>query len=491
MMSFVAVLGPARNVLASPGKSEAVICDDVSDPATLDPQKQFTEKNRTILQHIYEELIRLNSDGKFEPWLAESWKRLNPLTVRFRLRQGVFFHNGEPFDAESVRFTIQRYVDPATGFPGAPFVVSIASATVIDKYTVDIHTHFPDGILLYRLAVIVLIVPSQHPQQSEPYNLEEKPVGTGPFVFDQWKKGNQVVLKANRNYWRKEVPKIQSLQFKFLPVDGQLDALGKGEVDLVTELPGTQTLKFKENPKTDVIKRETFSTVAGLFNTSKPPLSDKRVRQAINHAVNKEELIRYDLLGNGKILASLTMSGEVGHNSTLVPYKYDLDLARQLLKEAGFSNGFTLKTLVRSQGERTAKIIAKQLEAINVKLEIQAVRSDADIIAAFQTGGWDFGVASLPDPMAHSFFIQSIILYSRSPFSLMKSPDYDRLLEQMVTEIDPQKQEVLARALDKYVYDESLGVFTYQRIRTYGISKRFHFTPYITGIHYFDEVEIH
>jgi peptide/nickel transport system substrate-binding protein len=466
------------------------VCDDVADPKTLDPQKQFTEKNRTILQHIFEELVRINPEGKLEPHLAQSWERLTPLTVRFHLRPSVKFHNGEDFSAEAVRFSIQRYLDPNTGFPGAPFISSISSATVVDPLTVDVHTHYPDGLLLHRIASIILIVPPKYVSESAPDVLEKLPVGTGPFKFEHWEKGREVVLVANDSYWKMGVPKVKELHFRFLSSAQQVEALMQGKIDLLTEMPGTWTLKAKENPKTDVLKRASFYTVVGLFNTAKGPLSDVRVRKAINFAINREELIRYDLLGNGITLASITMPGEIGHNSSLVPYPFDLQKARALLKEAGYDKGFELKTLLRAQGERTAGIIAKQLEAIGIKIVNKTVSSDGEVIEAFQKGVWDLGIAALPDPMAHSFFIQSIVLYSKSPFSLQKDSIYDSKLEQMASEIDPKQQEILAKSLDKYVYDNALCIFTYQRIKTYGISRRLKFSPYVTGVHYFDNAEI-
>lgn len=476
------------NLFGAPGV--LTVCDDVADPKTLDPQKQFTEKNRTILQHVYEELIRIDPEGKLAPHLAQSWERLNPLTVRFHLRPGVKFHNGEIFSAEAVRFSIQRYLDPKIVFPGAPFIASISSATVVDSLTVDIHTHYPDGLLLHRIASIILIVPPKYFSESPLEVLEIMPVGTGPFKFVRWEKGREVVLMVNDSYWKPGLPKLKELRFRFLPFNDQVEALMRGEVDLLTEMPGTWTLKAKENPKTDVLKRASFYTVVGLFNTSKGPLSDVRVRRAINFAINREELIRYDLLGNGVPLASITMPGEIGHNASLVPYPFDLRKARALLKEAGYEKGFELRTLVRAQGERTAGIISKQLESIGINIVNKTVSSDGEVIEAFQKGGWDLGIAALPDPMAHSFFIQSIVLYSKSPFSLQKDSVYDGKLEQMATEIDPKRQDALAQSLDKYIHDEALCIFTYQRIKTYGISRRLKFSPYVTGVNYFDKAEV-
>jgi len=467
-----------------------VICDDITDLATMDPYHQYTEKNRGILQQVYEELIRINAEGKFEPILAESWERINPLTVRFHLRPNISFHNGEPFNADAVDFSVHRALNPATQFPGLPFISSISSATVVNPLTVDIHTHFPDGLLLHRLGIALLITPPKYIREKGEMSLQDTPIGTGPFIFDRWDKGRQIVLKANPQYWRPGLPKVKELKYLFLQNEKQQEEFFAGRVDFMTEMPGTLTLKAKENPHTDVMKRDTLYTVVGHFNTSKGPLSNRMVRQAMNHAIDRLEIIRFDVLGNGRELASMTMPGEIGHNAGLKPYRFNIGLAKDLMKKAGYPDGFQMKAIARFHGARTAGIIAKQLEKIGITVSVTVAASDLDVMSALQKGDWDMGIAALPDPMAHSFFIQSLVLYSRSPFSLHHDPGYDKKMEQMVSELDPEKQDKLGQELDKYIFDEALCLFTFQRIRTYGVSRRLRFRPSITGNNYFETADL-
>jgi peptide/nickel transport system substrate-binding protein len=244
------------------------------------------------------------------------------------------------------------------------------------------------------------------------------------------------------------------------------------------------------NANTKVVKKETFYTLTTTFNTARGPLKDRRVRQAMNYAINKADLIRYDLLGNGNEIASLSMPGEVGFNPDLKPYEFDLAKARQLLKETGLPLPIKLKTLTKAQGDRTARIIAKQLKAAGIELDIYGVTTDADAIRDLASKDMDIGIAGLPDGMGHSTFLQSIMLYSKSPFSLQKDPDYDQRLEAVVAELDPVKHEKMARELDRYVHDEALSLFTYQRIRTYGLSRRIRFDPNRNGRLYLNRIEV-
>jgi len=460
------------------------VCDDVIEPVTLDPLKEFSEKNHTIIQQIFDGLVRFDPEGRIEPALAVSWSRLDPLTMEFKLRAGVRFHDGEPLDAEAVRFSLERFADPREGFPGAGFLNSIDRVEIVDKGTVRVTTRFPDGILLHRLAGLVTILPPRYIAEHGQAYFSSHPVGTGAFRFIRWDAGRRIVLGANEDYWSGGTPKFKELVFIFLPIEKQVEGLLGGDVDIVTELPGTATLKVMRNGSTRIIKRESFYTIGSSINTSTGPLVDKRVRQAINYAIDREALIRYDLLGNGKALASLTMAGEIGHDPSLRPYPYDPKKARKLLAEAGYPKGVRLRAVVKAQGERTMRIISSQLKKVGISLDMR-LTTDATVIHDIQNGSWDFTFGGCPDPMAHSFFIQSIFLSSMSPYSLLRDETYDRLLGKMVAALEPEAQQQAGMELDRYVHDEALSVFTYQRIKTYGVSKRIHFTPSITGMPYF------
>lgn len=461
---------------------DLVICDDVAGPATLDPHKQFSEKNHTLLQQIYEGLVRFDPNGKIEPALAESWERVSPLSMRFHLRKGVVFHNGEPFTAESVRYSIARYLNPETHFPAIGFISSLDHAEILDDYTVDIVTTFPDGLLLNRLAGFILIVPARYFQDEGTEAIEGHPVGTGPFLFKSMQNGKSIFLSANKSYWDPRFPKVSGLEFRFLPLEEQIQGLLRGEVDFVTELPGTRTTETMG--KAFVIKKDTYYTVTASLKLDKKPLSDPRVRQALNYAINRDEIVRYDLLGNGSPLATMTMPGEEGHDATLTPYPFNLEKAKDLLKMAGYPGGFEINALVKDQAIRTAKIIKKQLESVGVTLNIK-LTTDSSILADASSKSWDMVMAACPDPMSHSFFIQSIVLYSKSPYSQSRNEKFDSLLENMVMTLDEGERKKKAIALDRLIYDEAWSLFTYQRLKTYGVSRHVRFIPPVTGMPHF------
>jgi peptide/nickel transport system substrate-binding protein len=482
---FLAGLLPSASA-AGPSVAETVlrICDDVKDPSSLDPYQVFTEKEHTILQQILEGLVRFDPDGKLEPCLAESWERVDPLRMRFHLRRGVKFHNGEVLDSRAVKFSLEKYINPQTKYPGFGFISTISGVEVVDDHTVDVMTAIPDGLLLNRLAAWIHIVPPDTFLRVGDDGFAQHPVGTGPFKFEEWKKGDRIILSANKEYWMPGFPKVDKLVFLFREFDTQFEMLKAGKIDLMTECPGTRTIWVMDNPGTSIIKRNTFWTVGAMMNINKPPLSDVRVRKAMNMALNKSEMLQYEALNNGTSLATFTMKGEEGHNSALVPYEFNLEKARRLLEEAGVKTPLVLKTSVREQGVRVAGAIRAQLKDIGIELDLH-VFSDAEMIQKLQSESWDLGIAGLPDPMCSSFFISSILLYSKSPFSITRSPEFDHKLEAMMTVLDDKERARLGRELDAYVYNEVLGLFTVQKVKTYGVNERLRFIPSVTGMSHF------
>jgi peptide/nickel transport system substrate-binding protein len=202
-------------------------------------------------------------------------------------------------------------------------------------------------------------------------------------------------------------------------------------------------------------------------------------------ALDRDEIIHYESLNNGKPIATMSMRGEEGHNASLIPYEFNPAKARQLLSDAGVKPPLVLKTLVREQGARVAGAIKAQLEEnIDVKLDVH-VFADADVIKALQSEEWDLAIAGLPDTWGSMFFLSSIFLYSRSPFSLTHSPDFDKKLEAMMMILDDKERDLYGKELDSYIYNQALGLFTFQRIKTYGVNERLRFIPSVTGVHYF------
>ncbi|MBL8023640.1 MAG: ABC transporter substrate-binding protein [Elusimicrobia bacterium] len=468
-----------------------VVCDDNVDPGALDPFFTFSEKKFTLLQQMLEGLVRFDSEANIVPSLAKSWERVSPLRMRFHLRHGVRFHNGEPFNAESVRFTLERSLDPKTGSPLQGFLASIDRIEDVDPYTVDIITKFPDGLLLRRLAGLVLLVPPKDYENKGPSRFAKSPNGTGPFKLKYWSSGKEIVMERNVDYWDSSLPKIDELVMSFLPnVDEQLEGLLDGHVDLMTELPGTYTLKVAEAPNAHIVKKEALYAVGGHFNTAIPPFNDVRVRQAVNYALNKAEFIRYDLLGNGEAVSTVATPGQIGYNKKLIPYPFNLSKAKELLREAGVQLPITIDVFLVPFVERPARIAKKQLEAIGINAVLH-VFPDGDAVEEFKKGTWNLGMATFPSPTAHVSFSEGLLFYSKSHFSMHKDPSFDSAFEKAMMILDSKESDLAFQEIERKVHEDALGMFLYRRIKTYAVSQRINFRPYLTGMpHYSDAVSI-
>ncbi|MBI5201620.1 MAG: ABC transporter substrate-binding protein [Elusimicrobia bacterium] len=464
------------------------VCDDVADPPSLNPYQVFSEKTHAILQQFLEGLVRFGPDGDILPALAERWERRDETTTRFYLRRGVRFHDGSPLDAAAVKFSLERYVDPAARFVGYGFVKTLAGVDAIDEHTVDVRTHGPDGLLLNRLAAWVHVVPPGYYRGAGDAGFAERPVGTGPFKFARWEKGRRLVLEANRDYWRPDVPKVDVLSLEFIPAERQVDALLAGEVDVLTSLPGTRTLEVQRGTGTYVVKKPSFYTIAGTFNLDRKPLSDPRVREALNLAVDRDTLVRFDVFGNGTPIGTLSLSREDGHDASVPPYPYDPKRARRLLKEAGYPGGVKLKALLKANAQRTGRILAKQWAELGIDVQF-TVFTDADINRYFpgERAQFDLAIYDCPDPMYHAFFIRNIFLSSESPFSLSKDAGIDERFAKLVAAIEPEERRRVSEDLDRYVHERFLALPTYERLRTYGLRRGTAFTPATSGMSYFLE----
>jgi peptide/nickel transport system substrate-binding protein len=302
-----------------------------------------TESEYTITSHIYDTLLEMDSNGKIRAGLATKWEMIDPLTVRLSLREGVTFHNGEAFDANAVKFSIEHFNDKNM-FTTA-MLQPISEVVILGPHSVDVKLSRPDGSIFRKLAIWVKIFPPKYISKIGVTNFEKKPVGTGPFTIDSIVPGKKLVLRKNPRYWRKDYPSVERVEFYYVEDPKErLKWVTDGGAHIITNMESRDVIEIAKTNRYDVIKHPAFFVVFGIFNLEKAatPLKDVRVRKAINYSINREVLERLILRGNGRIVASLTMPNEIGHDASLNPYGYKLTLAKQMMKQAGYEKGFSL-----------------------------------------------------------------------------------------------------------------------------------------------------
>jgi peptide/nickel transport system substrate-binding protein len=346
-----------------------------TDPASLHPLLQTGLLEASVYANIYDPLIALDADGRLQPALAEAWEARDERSWVFRLREGVVFHNGERFDAESVRFTIQQMLEPATGSPIRAQLDAIERVETPDPRTAVVVTKEPFAPLLAELTGLMMLPPARAARLGAD-DLADHPVGTGSFRFVERVRDDKVVLEANRRGWRGE-PAVARLEFKAIrePLV-RWAALRTGEVDLAGGVPPEQVASL-EREGLRVMSRPGVQTLYLRLNARKPPLDDPRVRRAIEHAVDLDQLIATAYGGRARRVNGPYPPQVFGYDADAPTQRYDPGLARALLREAGVRDG-TVLTLETPRGryprdEQVGQLVAGYLAEAGLKTRIQVL----------------------------------------------------------------------------------------------------------------------
>jgi peptide/nickel transport system substrate-binding protein len=453
------------------------VIDSSTEPITLHPHRSFDQYSDVIISQVYEGLIDYDSDGRLVPRLAVRWEKLSPTRYRFWLRKGVRFHNGEPFDARAVRFSVERQIHRMP--PAANSVVFDPDlrAEIIDPYTVDLVTGRPDARLPSTLPMFLMILPPKYLTDVGDDGLEHHPIGTGPYRYRDRKRGHWIRLTANPDYWQPDLPHIKDVTFLFVPRYQQFDALMQGKSDLVTKLRGTDCLHVMTGPNTRVTKRhEAVALWISLKNTD-GPFADRRVRQAVGYAINREHLIEYVDKGSSASVSIPSNSIEYGYNPELRPYPFDLDRSRRLLSEAGYPQGFKVRVLVSEDTSDMVRAIQTQLKMVGVEMDLTVVPWGKFLRLITETKNvpeqtapeWDMTAWITANPTLHAFFMPMALFYSKSPYAIVSDPLFDRTYLSYVTEENPELRQKLLNDLQARALNEAYGIYIAQRVQIYGL----------------------
>lgn len=354
----------------------------VNDANNLDPHFFSLLAAQEVVHHkVYEGLVKLGGGNDYEPMLATSWKQVDEVTWEFALREGVQFHDGTPFNANAVKQTIARVLDKKIASPRANLFESIKEVKVLDDYHVQFILHAPYAPLLSVLAGGEGAILS--PKAIEQYGLElsKHPVGTGPFTFQSWTPGQEIVLVKNEAYWG-EKPKLEKVVFKTVPeATTRLAMVETGEAQIALQVPVTELERVQNSPSMTLGRYEAFYVDFIGFQVKQKPFDDVRVRQAIAYATDRDAIIKgvYNQVG---VSATSTMGRQVvGFSPNIQGYPYDLNKAKQLLSEAGYPNGFTATIYTNDNKERmnVAEVLQSQLKGIGINLNINVLEYGAFI----------------------------------------------------------------------------------------------------------------
>src|SRR5712691_9430599 len=344
---FLVPLGAAA---APAGK--VVIAQGV-DPTTLDMMNQSETPASNLGRHIFDTLYERDQSLKVVPALAtEMPKLVGPTTWEVKLRKGVKFHNGEDFDADSAKWSLERLAGGQGKLRGATFFAPIERVEIVDPYTVRVHTKKPWPTFTVVMTFVQggMYPPTAYKDKDTTF-ISRTPIGTGPYKFVRWAKDEEIVLEANANYFR-GAPKIKTVVFRPIPDDAvRVAALQNGEIDVAVNIPPHLASIIEKHPKIFLSTAPSIRTIQLMIYTHqmdanhKPtgpyngPTADKRVRQAIAYAVDADEIIKGVMDGKAVRVATMLPSMHFGYDPSLKPIKQDLARTKKLLADAGLPNG--------------------------------------------------------------------------------------------------------------------------------------------------------
>jgi peptide/nickel transport system substrate-binding protein len=473
---------PSTGGGSAPSKDTLIVGQE-ADAGTLDPQKQGKMPDMNILINIFDTLVTRDENNELAPGLATEWKALDDLTWEFKLRQGVAFHNGEPFNAEAVKFSIDRLNNPDTKSPIVE-LKSVQEVKVIDEYTVHVITSAPDPILPNKTVLFGgVIVPPKYIQEHGDEHFAKNPVGTGPFKFVSWTKDSEVVMEANEDYWG-GAPAVKNLIFKIIPNTSNMAAsLRTGEIDIAANIRSEVAIQVQGQPDIEVVSAPGIRTYYVVLDTlADTPLKNKLVRQAINHAVDVETIIATVLEGHAERVATLVPKQNFGYDPSIEPYVFDLEKAKALMAEAGYPNGFSIDFDANSLDADIAQVIAAQLEQIGIKANINLMDNAtliANITAKEASPMYYMGNTGWTMDAMSNF--QSYVRSDRR-YNRWHNPEADALVDIEETTIDPKVRQEAITKIQQYLKEEAPFLYLYQTNNLYGMRSNVEWKPNPIGV---------
>ena len=450
------------------------------DVTSLLPPDTSDNPSMIVEKHIFEGLIAYDENMNIVPVLAKSWSVSEDGTeYTFKLRKGVVFHDGTPFNAYAVKKTFDYILTHNVAYRKKLFEPYIKSVEVVDDYTVKFVLKFPFAPFLNFLChpAAMIMSPKAIEKYDDPSELSKHPVGTGPFKLKEWIPGERIVLVKNENYWRKGYPKLDGIIFMPIP-EGVTRALKvqTGSADIAVNIPVVLAEKLEKSRNIDVVKAPTLRVVFIGFNLKRKPFDDVRVRKALNYAIDKKTLCKTIMRGIATPSDSPVSAFIKDHYPT-GGYPYDPQKAKELLKEAGYPNGFSVELITPKgrypQDYETAIAIQSMLKKIGVKVKVTTMEWPTYVSRVLKTDDYDMHLLGWSPSTGEAIWVLDPLLTKGSIFNTTyyHNPKFEELLEKAKKEMDPKKRHELLAEAQKIVVDDAPWIFLYNIYQIFAKSK--------------------
>ena len=455
------------------------------EAVTLYPYGSNDTISAKMTINIFDRLIEVDSYGNFQPGLAESWKIETPTTIRLNLRSNVTFHNGARFTAKDVEYSIAKMiVAPEVEHISNP----IKNTEILDNYTILVHLHKPFAPIIAHFTHATMAIVNKEYTENVGDDINQKPVGTGPYKFKTWNRGENLLLEANTVYWG-GAPKIANLDFIVIPETAdRVAALEDGIIDIAYDIDGIYRNKVNKNKNLQLIEKPIARIEYLGFNIEKgknPIWKDKRVREAVALAIDIDGIIDSVLFGAGTPADSLLYKTVIGHYGGLKPRTRDIEKAKKLLAEAGVTPGTKVKMWTSGdQRQKILEVVQVNLREIGIDASIEVYEwgrfldgtgnglHDMFVLGwTTVTGDADYGIYNQVHTKAFG---------SAGNRAFYSNIEVDNLLDLARVELDPVKRDDMYKQIQIILYEDLPFIPIFYKLGNIGASrtvKGFNFDP--------------
>ncbi len=501
LRSLVATIALGLAAAAAPAAAQTLTMGYAAAVTSIDPHWHNLGPNNMLGMHIFDRLVERDARARPYPALAESYRAISETVWEFKLRPGVTWHDGKPFTADDIVFTVER----APNVPNSPggfggFLRSIARIEVIDPRTIHIHTKDPHPLLPLDLASVAII--ARHAAtgaDNEAFNSGRAAVGTGPYRLGAYRSGDRVELVRNDAWWGGREP-WERVTVRFLLNDGaRTAALLAGDVDLIEQIPTTDLARLRREQRLTVTEIPSLRTLfispdysrSGATplvtdNAGTPlernPFLDVRVRRALSMAINRDALVERGMDGAATATAQWLPEGAFGYNPAVRPMAFDAEGAKRLLAEAGFPDGFRLTLATPNDrwpnDSRIAQAVGQMWSRIGVRTTIDAMPFTAFVPRrtrqehAIQIGAWGSSSGE-----ASNYLLAIVATFDRakltgaSNMTRHSDPRLDAFLARGSATMDDERREAIWKEATAYYAEQVPMIQLLQYLNTWAVRR--------------------
>ena len=453
-----------------------------SEPITLDPQFADGVNEYTVLVNIMDGLFTTGENVEVVPRLVESWEQLDDLTWEFTLRPDIVFHNGEPLTSEAVKASYDRSMDPDLAVLNTwGGDVNLESVEIVDDLTFRFITSEFTPQMLARLANDHFIFPPQYLAENDAATIARNPVGTGPYVFQEWVAGENITMTTNPDYWGDPQPSVETVVWRFIPEHAtRLASLETGEIDLADALLPTAIADLEAAEHLEAVSVEGTRRVYIGLNTLLPPTDDVRVRQAINYGTDIEAIC--ETIFGGATTRMRNWMEPAFQNPEVEGYRYDPELARQLLAEAGYPDGVSVTLDYARTGslgiEEFPQAIAISLREVGIEVELNLLENNILTERIEQASLGDAEAVGNMYLRSNASYFDPGLTYSYwrpaddDNGTGYANPEFVALLDQILTSGTPEERLEWAYEAQEIFMEDAPGLFLWYEPKIYGLNTR-------------------